>query len=361
MRSNEINISIVGDIFPAEFGVTRGYGIKTRILQHKGKPWFDKIKQIVGENDLIIGNLESPLLNSKAEKQDFFGDPIFSEFLKKCGFNIITVANNHILEHGVKGFDETIEILEKMHISVVGHIDDGRPVVLYKQYEDSKLGIANFNSVDMHWFQSNTSFAELNVENVEFALSTMKENGADIKILIFHWGDEYVNIPSIEQRQLAKRFIDIGADLIVGHHPHVIQPYEKYKNGHIIYSLGNFLFDFIQSKNVSIGACCHVTVKDKRIIKVSFSGVELSLKHTIAKMNQSDFDNYFNKINTNYKQLIHFSNKNYSQEYNKTRKGNRFKQRLQMKIHIVVELFHASLEDKFTILKNLYYFYLKRL
>jgi poly-gamma-glutamate capsule biosynthesis protein CapA/YwtB (metallophosphatase superfamily) len=94
----------------------------------------------------------------------------------------------------------------------------------------------------------------------------MQSNNADIKILSFHWGNEYIHHPSLGQRNLAYKCIEAGADIIVGHHPHVIQPYEKYKEGHIFYSLGNFCFDNLQSKQTRTGMIASYIGTSKKLI-----------------------------------------------------------------------------------------------
>jgi hypothetical protein len=99
--NQKVKIAFVGDIFPGERDITLNYGIKTQFEKHKGRLWIDRINSLLGDNDIIIGNLESPLISlNKTLKKTFYGNPDFAFFLKECGINVLNVANNHIMEQG---------------------------------------------------------------------------------------------------------------------------------------------------------------------------------------------------------------------------------------------------------------------
>ncbi len=143
-------ITFVGDVFPAELAYTRNYGIRTQFEEHGSKPWVMQIKKIIGETDLLIANLESPLVNRKdIIKDTFFGHPDFTVFLRQSGIDIVNVANNHILEQGSYGFKQTISFLEKAEIGIVGHKVNGRSKILYLNQNGIKIAIAGFSNVDL--------------------------------------------------------------------------------------------------------------------------------------------------------------------------------------------------------------------
>ena len=247
-----MKITLVGDIFPADEFLSVGFGIRSQFEATKGERWKDNIQGITQDSDIVIGNLESPLLEPSlaAGKPDFYGSPEFARFLRECGIGVLNVANNHILEHGKGGYERTLQILEESGIAVAGN--DNR--VLYIHRDNCLIGIAGFCNVDLDKFDNDGCFSVLDEVNAMAALNEMADRKADLKILTLHWGNEYIHRPSMMQRNMAYRLIDAGADIIVGHHSHVIQPYEKYKAGHIFYSLGNFCFDKpFQSRQFSKG------------------------------------------------------------------------------------------------------------
>jgi poly-gamma-glutamate synthesis protein (capsule biosynthesis protein) len=147
----------------------------------------------------------------------------------------IKFANNHILEQGDKGYLETISHLNKAGIGVTGNSGSN---IFYREINGKKIAIAGFSNVDLNTIKNNGRFAVLNEDNVIETLKVMQRNKVGFKILCFHWGNEYVHIPSPGQRKMAYRFIDEGADIIAGHHPHVIQPFENIKAGIFSIHLG---------------------------------------------------------------------------------------------------------------------------
>jgi len=353
-QEDTIRISLIGDIFPGELAYTQNYGIRSQFLKHKGKPWIDKVKGIIGENDIVIGNLESPLVPAgDAIKKTFFGEPKYAKFLKDCGINVINIANNHIMEHGTDGFNSTIAALNDAGINATGCIVNSKPQIIYKNIKRYKIAIAGFSNVDLHLLQNNDQFSILNEENVLSTLNTMMEQKADLKILCFHWGNEYIHIPSLVQRDLAYKFIDNGADMIVGHHPHVIQPYEAYKNGHVFYSLGNFIFDYVFSEMVSIGLIATLSVTRHDRIRVDLKGVKLSYEHTLIPLPSQKFEKYYSSITKLYKEFSMLSHLEYTNRYNSLQKKNNLRQRVLMKTSIVNELLSINKKDKIFLIKNL--------
>ena len=146
---------------------------------------------------------------------------------------MVSIANNHILEQGIKGMFSTKEALKKNCINYVGEFHDGTSNIETFEANGIRIGIAGFN--DIHNIENGNIYAEYSEQNVKKALDIMSALELDYKIIIFHWGDEYIHIPSRIQIEAAHKFIDRGADIIVGHHPHVIQPVERYKKGFKIY------------------------------------------------------------------------------------------------------------------------------
>lgn len=352
-----MNITFVGDIFPSDEPFSLGFGIKSQFEKRWGDNWRHSILSMTKDSDVVIGNLESPLLDSSlAEKADFYGNPKFACFLKECGIGVLNVANNHILEHGKRGYEETLKALADSKIKAIG--DNNR--VLYLNSDECKIAIVGFSGVDLDASDKNGCYSVLNEQNVISALNGMIANNADLKIFCFHWGNEYIHKPSMEQRMLACKLIDAGADLIIGHHPHVIQPYEQYKKGHIFYSLGNFCFDNpFQSRQFSkgMGVTINYNIEAKGIEQVYTFGLRLSLKGLVYKMPFSQFKPYLDKIQKDYEVIK--NTRNYHIRYEKELAKRHITERILMKVSLLRLFFTVNKEEKRMLLKNVGQFYLK--
>ena len=341
----EITLKFIGDIFPGDEIFTCGFGIKSKTTEANSELWIDDIKKTVGEADYIIGNLESPLINDElATNPTFYGKPEFANILQKAGVNVLNVANNHILEHGDAGFKKTVKVLMDNGHRVVGKSIDGFSEVVLIEENGTKICMAGFCDERVcHDNNDGRYYAPLREQLIFDSLNRMNHMGAGIKIFIFHWGNEYINIPSPDQRLMAYKLIDAGADLIIGHHPHVIQPYEKYKHGHIIYSLGNFCFDSILSKNFSIGMIADVTINGRRIQNVKLRGATLCdmiyTDHLTSGMNTAAFYDSYKAKSDYYYSLLPLPMDDYGRLYYKSHKSIHLRERIRMKTKVLADVF----------------------
>ncbi|MBO1512441.1 CapA family protein [Metabacillus bambusae] len=183
------------------------------------------------EDDLTTVNLETTLTTAteKADKTfTFKGDPSYTQILELGGIEAVNLANNHIFDYLDKGFDDTISALEKQDIGYFGY--DHQYI---KKIKGVKIGALGYEG----WGDT----PEIR-NNVEQDIKALRENGVEIILVHYHWGAEKQYVPNDEQKSLARYTIDSGADLILGHHPHVVKGIEEYKGKFIVYSLGNFMF-----------------------------------------------------------------------------------------------------------------------
>lgn len=354
-----MKITFIGDIFPADESFCLGFGIKSKFEEQWGSKWRNNILSVTNGSDIVVGNLESPLLDSSlAEKSDFYGSPLFAGFIKNCGVNILNIANNHILEHGKIGYKETLKALQDSGIGIVG--DNNK--VLYLQKENYKIAVAGFCGVDLDRFDNEDCFSILNEQNIKLALDDITANNVDFKIFCFHWGNEYIHIPSLEQRKLAYKLVDAGVDVIIGHHPHVIQPYEQYKNGHIFYSLGNFCFNNpYQSRQFSkgMGVTIHFDIAKRGIHGVNIFGVKLLQVNLMRLMNPSEFDVFFSSIQKNFHAVK--DDGRYDVMYKDKLKKRHLTERVLMKLSLLHLYFTISSEERKLLLRNLKQFYFNRI
>ena len=237
---------------------------------------FEKVKEVFKSKDILFGNLETVLSNKekKAKKAVLlYSSPKNVKYLKDIDFDVLNVANNHILDLGVEGFRNTLDILNKNDLNFIGANNDktiSNHLILKRN--GVKLGFLGY-TLGRFKVPEGISINKLKEKKIVADIESIKDK-CDFVIVSLHWGTENVFYPSPKQIDLAHNLIDHGATLILGHHPHVVQGMEEYKNGLIAYSLGNFQFDpkVSQSKtNKSVILCMDFSeegIKSYRIIPI---------------------------------------------------------------------------------------------
>ena len=197
-----------------------------------GPEYFLKnVRSIFEEDDLTIVNMEGTLTEetTRVEKQFAFkGDPDYVKILTSSSVEAANVANNHSHDYGEKSFQDTVNILETNGIRTFGYDD-----VAILEEKGIRVGMFGIYELDDHLER---------IPQVKQDIAKLKEQQADIIVAVFHWSNELVTVPDENQVTLAHLAIDEGADVVVGHHPHVVQGIEEYKGKMIAYSLGNFCF-----------------------------------------------------------------------------------------------------------------------
>ena len=194
--------------------------------------FFEKVKPVFEADDLTIVNMEGTLTEETDRKPNeqfcFKGDKELVNILTEGSVEAANLANNHTIDYGEKSYTDTIEVLEEEGISAFGN--ETTSIVDVKGIQ---VGLLGTYELDRHM-----DCEEEMIQNIE----NLKEEGAQMIIASFHWGIERANIPNETQVALAHSAIDHGADLVLGHHPHVLQGIEEYKGKNIVYSLANFCF-----------------------------------------------------------------------------------------------------------------------
>lgn len=241
-------ICAVGDISLGDSPKMLGIGVRN-IAKLKGSDYLFARALEALQGDLVFGNLEGPLSNRYLNPHNLhsaplLGDPIMARALKKAGFTVVNVANNHTMQYGPWLFQETCELLISSGINVVGLKGSSgwhcRPLCF--TLNDRRLGMLAYSDRDDHGFEP---LYALNTPVMVFEDLERLRPQVDTLIVSLHWGDEFVRCPSPAQVSFAHAIIDAGVDLILGHHPHVIQRMEQYRSSWICYSLGNFVSDMV--------------------------------------------------------------------------------------------------------------------
>jgi len=214
---------------------------------------FEPSAYIFKQHDTVIANMEFPIIKPYYSRAFIFNcEPEILPALKKAGINIVTIANNHIYDHGRKGLKETLKVLKSTGTMFVGaglnREQASKGIIISKK--DLKIGILGYTSIFNNQLnRSNPLLPYVNDFIDEFkTLNDIKrlKKQVDFLILNVHWGNEYVTTPLQNDIILARKYVDAGVDMIIGHHPHVLQYVEKVKSidgrtCFIAYSLGNYI------------------------------------------------------------------------------------------------------------------------
>lgn len=244
---------------------------------------FLKVADLLKSADLTFGNLESPISKNGTKVgsiYSFKADPKSIEGLLYSGFDVVSVANNHIWDYGGEAFKDTLKILKENNISYIGggFTYDEAHTPIIKEVNGAKIAYLGYTNLLPPFL--GTKGDKLTVAFPDEGQMIMDINNAkglaDIVVVSFHWGNEYETRHNSYQENLAHVAINAGANLVVGHHPHVIQEIEKYKDGYIAYSLGNFVFDQNFSDETKTGLLLSVTLKNKKIDQVTSEKVNFN-------------------------------------------------------------------------------------
>jgi len=243
---------------------------------------FEKIADQFSEADFSFVNLESPFYNGGSATPNgsvvFRALPETIEGLKLAGIDIVSLANNHFGNQGIDGEKFTFNHLADNNIKYCGAGHNYSEAHEAKNIEAKgiKIGFLAYAYPETLYVATNNSpgVANMDINQMKKDIERLKDS-ADIIIVSMHAGAEYTHTPGDFQINFARVAIDTGADLVVGHHPHVVQTTEKYKDGYIIYSLGNLIFDQMWSKETQQGAVARVIIANKKIKSLEFKPVHI--------------------------------------------------------------------------------------
>ncbi|MEG4027598.1 MULTISPECIES: CapA family protein [unclassified Microcoleus] len=274
----EAKLIAVGDIMMHSTQTRSGYDAKKKTYNFD--TFFAPVKSILSTGDWVIGNLETPLAGEDAG--GYTGYPLFNapaqlaDAAKKAGFNILTTANNHALDRGEKGVIRTVANLSDRKIAFTGTATSAA--------EASRTLISTKNNISLaklaYTYGTNGIpipkgkdylVSLIDEKKIVKDIAKARKQGADIIAISLHFGDEYQRQPNTQQKQLVENLLKAGADIILGSHPHVVQPYKIFnfpgKNGKTrkavaIYSMGNFISGQ-NKKYTDLGVILQVNIRKK--------------------------------------------------------------------------------------------------
>ncbi len=291
MGERDVILDIVGDIY---------------VQRERPSSVFGHVGRILRQADIVLGNQEVALSTPKAyQRSEFRSDPQMVQALTSAGFNVVGLANNHIMDCGTEGIMETLDVLDQAKIAHFGAganmKEAHKPAIIERN--GTKVAFLGYSSVfipDVYPAQKDrpgiavvqlyTAYqphrrvhdqpaspakaiaipeqAHLRLLRQDIAKARAR---ADLVVVSWHWGvaDSHVGVVDY-QREMGKFALDAGADLVVGHHPHMLQGVEVYKGKAIFYGLGNFAFEKESPNFAKESIIVHCQIRDKRIRGISF-------------------------------------------------------------------------------------------
>ncbi len=223
------HIIAAGDVF-----------LKTK--SSSSRPFGSEIESLFQDSHCVVVNLETVLADTGKPEEKAVTlrvPPSSAKYLRDAGVDVVNVANNHTMDYGKEGFRATCAALDDNEILYVGVLHQGEQKPYIVQIDGYKTGILGYFAGGG---TDDFGIAPLRERQIQKDIERLQSRNVERIIVNLHWGTEYVIYPSPKQQNLARRIIDYGAHVIIGHHPHIVQGIETYKNGVIFYSLGNFNF-----------------------------------------------------------------------------------------------------------------------
>ncbi|MGE8017467.1 CapA family protein [Peribacillus frigoritolerans] len=247
-----LTMTMVGDVMMGRYveEVTEKHGYEY-LFRHM-KPYF-------ANSDYVSGNYEHTALKEEVSNYKGADTPIRLnsntsgvEAVKDAGFSVVSLANNHMMDYEEQGLLDTIDEFKSADMHYVGvgsNTAEAKNSIDYADVNGVRVATLGFTDVYGKDAVSKSNKAGILNSNPDLLFEMIgkardaKQGNADLVVVNMHWGQEYSTSTTDRQKDLAKAIIDAGADIIIGHHPHVLQSFDVYKDGIIFYSLGNFIFD----------------------------------------------------------------------------------------------------------------------
>lgn len=276
----EVKFVAVGDVMVHSTQLTSAYNSKCDCWNFK--PVFEKVKPHIEKADIKIANLETTLPGNKKQYAGYpnFGTPdALAEALKESGFNLITTSNNHSLDTGKKGLRRTLEILDSLGLAHIGTYTnqeehDAKRVHIIEKDGLRIATLAYTYGTNGIMIPKDVVVNLIDKPKIAEDIALARSMGVDVVLVYYHFGPEYIRLPDKFQKDIVDFSFQEGADVVLGGHPHVLQPYElkfitdKYgvrKKRLVIYSLGNFVSSQ-SSRYKNGGILFYFTIsKDKEI------------------------------------------------------------------------------------------------
>jgi poly-gamma-glutamate synthesis protein (capsule biosynthesis protein) len=251
--AREITLAAVGDLMLGDSPQVFGFGSASMIRRHGPDFPYAQVRDQLAA-DITVGNLEVVVsrfdpATTPFDSQVYRGQPEALDGVAAAGFDVVSVCTNHMMQHGHAALEETVTLLQERGIQVIGADIPGLGLANGSIVERNglRLGFLAFNFRPQQYFVAPPAWPTPSYELIRDAMAVLRPR-VDVLVLALHWGDEFIDQPSPAQVDLAHRLVEAGADVILGHHTHIVQGVERYQGAVIAYSLGNFVYDQWQER-----------------------------------------------------------------------------------------------------------------
>lgn len=339
-ESSTIHMSVIGDIMSHRTNFINAYNSTTKDYDFSNV--FKNITNYISNADIAIGNLETTFAG-KARR--YSGYPTFNtpaelgQNLKDLGIDVLTTANNHCMDKGYSGLESTLNTLDKLKIDHTGtsRTKEEQNTILVKDIKGIKIAFLSFTyGTNGITIPSDKKYAVNLIDKslIKEQINLAKEKNPDLICVSMHWGIEYKLKQNSEQEKLANFLFENGVDLILGSHPHVLEPMEKKtitledgstKDGFVIYSLGNFMSGQIYA-NTKSTVILDIQITKNEDNKISIdsvnytplylydkgAGAKSRTRYTLMDINKSisDYENGKSNISKNLYNTLKYEQKN---------------------------------------------------
>jgi poly-gamma-glutamate synthesis protein (capsule biosynthesis protein) len=282
-----VRITVVGDIMAGDSAICVGWGMASQWPADQFRLAIQNAEELFLHSEIVLGNLEAPLTPRGTGKTRWHRDqmraaPEVARSLREVGFTVVGIANNHASQHGDDGFVATIEALKGAGLVAIGRRGTApwaaEPEILTRNGVD--IGFLAYCWRPRQYGNQQPPFAEGSLEDALRDVERLAQQ-CDVIVVSLHWGDEFFAQPSDEQTSAARRLVDAGARIVVGHHPHVLRPIERYRDGVIAYSLGNFCSDMVWLPEARVGAVLTCVCTKHAIQSVTTTTIESGSDYSV--------------------------------------------------------------------------------
>lgn len=247
-------LNAVGDVWFGDHPVCIGHGVRSTRAHRPPGFLFEKVSSVLKEGDFAFCNLEGVISDKQLDPTslasvEMRGSPAAIDDLASAGFNVVSVANNHIMQHGMEAFQDTLATLQGQGIAVAGVERESKSTPVFLNKNGVSLALLAFSLREETYHRGPTPYSyRSSFDEVLSEVASVRADFPGFVICSLHWGEEFLDLPSPAQRLMARQLVDAGADVILGGHSHVWQGVERIGSSIVFYSLGNFLFDLWQEE-----------------------------------------------------------------------------------------------------------------
>lgn len=278
MTTKSVRFGAVGDLTFGDHPMCVGFGAFSRFRQESPLFPFQKVLPVLRRSDLLFGNLECTHSGHSRRDHDYHsvqmrGEARLVDALPEAGFGVVNVANNHSLQHGNDAFRDTVSMIQRAGLGCCGLAADPlatRAVPLVRSVNGLRIGFLGYSLRPRQYFEHVPLYAEGHADEMLRDVEALARQ-VEAVVVSVHWGEEFIQEPAPGEIALARRLVDAGAMLVIGHHPHVLRGIEHYGRGCIAYSLGNFVCDMVWDESLRTSAVleCELTPEGVRNVALT--------------------------------------------------------------------------------------------